>query len=106
MPQKKPLPPFDFYTASIEHAKGHVLAFLDPTGPGHTVFCVVHGRVHHKSVPCPTTPIGFVPPVPLGCALRMLGDAGTIQRIGSFLWLRPGRAAATVSSSVQGSSVR
>lgn len=98
MPQKKKLPPFDFFTCSVEEAKGAILARLDVSGPGHTAYCLVRGAAHSRHSGCPCTPLNWAPPAPMLAALRAMKASGTIAGIGAYLWLRPGRSAAKLEA--------
>lgn len=70
-----------------------LLARLEPTGPGHSLYCLFRGSKHGHHDGCPSAPQSWRPPEALARALDALKGSGAVERVGAYLWLRPGRAA-------------
>lgn len=97
MPAKVSLPAFDFSSCSVEEAKGAILARLEPSGPGHTLYCLTRGANHAHHGGCASMPSSWRPSAALEAALDTLKASGAVERVGAYLWLRPGRTAIIAS---------
>lgn len=97
MPAKVTPRRFDFSSCSVAEAKGAILARLQPSGSGHTAFCVFRGAEHQPHAGCASQPRSWLIPAAMEAALEDLKVSGAVCRVGAYLWLRPGRSAVIAS---------